>query len=207
MWDTQLDDAARGLYEDVCQHYAQRARPTVLVERIERGAMNNKAPLLDRMRKEYEIRRVRGVYFPLARQGDYWLNATDNNGDRVFMMFDTSSQLKQALRSVNSNGFTAITSGRKVDNESDAGMNSGFVLDVMNTISDNVGDAVVADAMRDEVYQLFLKTMPDMSMRKALIHRKKVAGYSNDVIRGLAIRSQHMAHQISGCVSLTSCRR
>jgi hypothetical protein len=199
VWDTQLNDKAREIYENVRKHYEKRAHDTyqALVDRINNSAMSGKTAMLEKMRKEYEARRVHGVYFPLARQGDYWLNATDPNGERVFMMFDTSKELKQAQRAVASGGFTEITTGRKVDNESNAGMNAGFVLDVMNTIGNNVSDDTVSAAMRDEVYQLFLKTMPDMSMRKALIHRKKVAGYSNDVIRGFAIRSQHMAHQIS----------
>ena len=47
------------------------------------------------------------------------------------------------------------------------------------------------------MYQLYLDTLPDFSMRKGFIHRKKVGGYSDDALRAFASSMFHSSYQIA----------
>lgn len=49
----------------------------------------------------------------------------------------------------------------------------------------------------DDIYQMYLQSLPDMSQRKHSIHRKAVAGYGQDAIRSFASNMLHEAHQIA----------
>ncbi|MBO0201248.1 hypothetical protein, partial [Vibrio alginolyticus] len=53
----------------------------------------------------------------------------------------------------------------------------------------------VKDQLTDEIYQMYLQTMPDRSTRKSFIHPKGVAGYSEDAARVLADQGVRQANQ------------
>ncbi|QRE00660.1 hypothetical protein [Pseudomonas phage Itty13] len=67
-----------------------------------------------------------------------------------------------------------------------------FVSDV----EDILAGASVPDSVKDQVWQRFLESMPDMSMRKGFIHRKGRSGFSSDALRAFASRMFHGAHQL-----------
>lgn len=49
----------------------------------------------------------------------------------------------------------------------------------------------------DAVWQQFLHTMPDLSLRKSRIHRKGTPGYSSDAFRAFGHHMFHGAHQLA----------
>ena len=51
--------------------------------------------------------------------------------------------------------------------------------------------------LKDSLYQTFLANQPDRSFRNQFIHRKNIAGYSEDALRNFAASSFHMAYQLS----------
>jgi hypothetical protein len=51
--------------------------------------------------------------------------------------------------------------------------------------------------LKDNLYQTYLANQPDRSMRNAFIHRKSVAGYSEDALRSFSSSSSSMAYQMS----------
>ena len=58
-------------------------------------------------------------------------------------------------------------------------------------------DKVVAlrDALNDNVDQLYLEIMPSESIKKMFIHRKNIAGPSQDMLRAFAVSRQRIAYQ------------
>src|SRR5690606_33260810 len=68
-----------------------------------------------------------------------------------------------------------------------------FIKDVIGTLK----KANAPTRVQDEVYQLFLKTLPEMSMRKRHIHRRAIPGYSTDALRAFAKNSFHGSHQLA----------
>lgn len=199
VWDNNLNQKARDIYDTVRKMYINRSDMMFdsLKDKIMRSQITGKSAFVAKLRTEYDQRKANGVYFPLMRFGDYWLDGKDAQGERVYLMFDTAEQLRSTERNFKAQGFTNITTGRKVDESSSSPANVGFLHDVLGKVSSALGASPEGDALRDEIYQVFLRSLPDMSVRKAFIHRKNVAGFSDDAIRGFAVRTQHMAHQIA----------
>jgi hypothetical protein len=74
--------------------------------------------------------------------------------------------------------------------------------DLINMTSEKVSvggavDKVVAlrDALNDNVDQLYLEIMPSESIKKMFIHRKNIAGPSQDMLRAFAVSRQRVAYQ------------
>jgi hypothetical protein len=55
----------------------------------------------------------------------------------------------------------------------------------------------VGNDIRDALYQRWLETMPDLSMRKRAIHRKGTAGFNTDAYRVYASTAFHAGHQMA----------
>jgi hypothetical protein len=61
----------------------------------------------------------------------------------------------------------------------------------------DLGSPEANDSLKDAIYQAFLETMPDQSLRKQFIHRKGIAGFRPDVLRNTAHTSARMATQLA----------
>jgi len=71
---------------------------------------------------------------------------------------------------------------------------TGFMREMMGLVDGMGGDK---DALKDNIWQLFLTMQPDLSARKHFIHRKNVAGYSNDALRAFAETAFHGAYHLA----------
>ena len=92
-------------------------------------------------------------------------------------------------------GAKILGRGKQTENLREVvGVSVGFVEDVENLLKQMGGDPMV-DAVRDQVYQLFLATLPDLSVRKHFIHRKKTPGFGQDALKAFAEKSYHDAYQ------------
>jgi hypothetical protein len=54
-----------------------------------------------------------------------------------------------------------------------------------------------AETLKDQIYQLYLTTMPEQSFRRQFIHRKGTAGFSGDALRNFITSSTNMANQLA----------
>jgi hypothetical protein len=52
-------------------------------------------------------------------------------------------------------------------------------------------------SLMDDVNQLFIKALPDLSYRKHFAHRKGTPGFSSDMMRGFASSAFHSASHIA----------
>lgn len=68
-----------------------------------------------------------------------------------------------------------------------------FVAD----IEEMLGDWNVQPGLMDAVWQKWLETLPDQSIRKNRIHRKGRAGYATDALRAFSHHMFHGAHQLA----------
>lgn len=190
------------LYREVRDAYKKRADDTLqaLVDRVNALEIDGseKAALVKRLRTHYESARVEAPYFPLARFGDFWasMTKTDENGvsEPQFVMAETKRDRDRAVRQAEAAGYTLKSKGRKIDQiRAQDGASGSFVAEVNNVLT----GAGVSEKVRDDIYQLYLRTMPELSMRKNFIHRKKVAGYDSDALRAFASNMFHSAHQLA----------
>ncbi|GEM_PF-506875 len=193
-----LPESARETYRQVRNWYREHADATerALLERIDAMDVPEtyRRSMKDRIRFQFESNRREGVYFPLDRNGDYWLSATDSNNQYAFKMFESAAELKAAESKLRKAGFTIEATGRRDSSARAKDAPSGtFVKDIIGMLQ----KARVSEKVQDDIYQMFLKSLPEMSMRKRSIHRRSVPGFSDDALRAFAKNGFHGAHQLA----------
>jgi hypothetical protein len=153
----------------------------------------NKRAMIERMRQKFDEGRVDGVYFPLQRFGDYWI-AGFHNGEYFFAKYENAQKAAQAEKAFKAGGAEIEATGRQNNDYRAKNAPSGtFIGEIMDTLRKNGAP----EKVQDEIYQSFLKTLPELSLRKSGIHRKNIAGYTDDVPRVFASNVFHAASQIS----------
>jgi hypothetical protein len=149
---------------------------------------------VQRIRLQFEMNRQEGVYFPLNRDGDFWVSFADKDGAQGFKMFETAAEAAAAEKKLRASGFRIEAQGRRDGNYRAKNAPSGtFVADVIGILK----KADAPEKVQDDVYQTFLRSLPEMSMRKHSIHRKKVPGFSEDILRTFSKNAFHGAHQLA----------
>lgn len=207
----KLSPEGQKTFNDVRDHYiSQREEMDKALEnRIAELAMAGSMKAGENTYHRYMMEKARlGFYVPLSRFGTYWLDVMDANGERRFQMYETESEMKADAKKLESAGYK-FQNDREADlgtgqmrmgaklNESRglSGASASFVSDVVKSISGAQTNDKVKEQLTDEIYQMYLQTMPDRSIRRAFIHRKGVAGYTEDAARVLADQGVKQANQ------------
>lgn len=198
-YNTELDETSRELFEEVRDNYAhlREQMEEAIMSRIEQADASNQAKRKMRleMRQIFEAGRVAGPYFPLDRWGDRWAVAYNENGEvHAFSKFEKKTDAKAWVDNMRAQGFE-VKSGKKLkDNFSMAqAIDPALVARVKEMVQGVEG----GDKIADEMYQLYLKSLPEVSMRKHFIHRKGRIGYSENIVRSYASHMFHGATQVA----------
>lgn len=185
---SRLNAEQKHRYRQMRDHYrAQSERMNkALEENIVRAVFDAKIrkAMLAELRQRHE-RAAKGLYFPLSRHGDYWIDFADENGERQFMMFETKGEMALAAEKLRKAGFT-LNSGMKAQFNAVQKASLPFVADVLQLVEQANMHTPAKESLSDEIYQMYLRTLPARSMRRNFIHRKGVAGFSQDAVRALA---------------------
>lgn len=154
---------------------------------------------LTKMRLALETSRMEGPYFPLARFGDYFLTVKDITGEVLhFSLHERSAdrdKLAADMRKQFPNG-EVVVGIKSNSNELQRAMDPRVIADIQAIIGQSNIDSDIGAQMLDQIWQRYLQTMPDMSVRKRQIHRKNVAGFHGDALRSYASHMFHSAHQM-----------
>ena len=155
-----------------------------------------KGKLINALRLKFESLQAHAPYFPLARFGEYWVQAAD--GDKAsFNMFESEVEQENFIAQMRKEGIEVLGSGKQLENLSDIdGVSAEFITEV-DTLISGLGDVPMVNDLRDSVYQLYLNSLPDVSARKHFIHRKKTKGFNQDQLRAFAKKSLHDANSLS----------
>lgn len=159
-----------------------------------RGGYGAKAKIAA-LRKQFESNRLKGPYFPLARFGQFFVTIRNERGEVVsFSRFEKESQQQAFIREQKDAGAVDIKFGVL----SDAGklreqVDPAFVADVEGVLA----DAGASEAVMDAIWQRWLETLPDTSIRTAKIHRKGREGWNKDAFRAFGNHMFHGAHQLA----------
>ncbi|EJG0321967.1 PLxRFG domain-containing protein [Vibrio parahaemolyticus] len=207
----QLSPDAQKVFTDVRDHYISQREEMdkALEERITDLAMAGNKRAGENTYHRYMMEKSRlGFYVPLARFGNYWIDAVDPSGERVFQMYETENAMMKDVKKLQAAGYKVqddknanlevgqVRFGLKIQESRGLnGASTSFVSDIIKAISGAQTNDKVKDQLTDEIYQMYLQTMPDRSIRKSFIHRKGVAGYSEDAARVLADQGVRQANQ------------
>ncbi|WP_440570738.1 PLxRFG domain-containing protein [Stenotrophomonas muris] len=202
---SQLSPEAKSFYLQFRDAYRSRsdAVEEALIQRIEdlKGgdlvggqviSDSSRRMLVNKIREQFESARLQGVYFPLQRFGKFFV-AAEKGGTSTFLMFESQNELDRAVKDLQAKEWAITARGMKMEGRAADAPSGTFVADVI----DQLRTAHVSDAVQDQVYQLYLQTMPELSMRKHQIHRKSVPGFDPDAVRAFAYNMQHGSHQLA----------
>jgi N12 class adenine-specific DNA methylase len=173
-------------------------RVTALEKRIEDLIADKRvaAAQISMMREEFEVNDLNGIYFPLQRFGKYKAVVKGKADGQVlaFSMFETHAQMREWMAEQESPDVTVQGGYQSEFSNRTDGVSAGFMKDLLQKFGPVLSKN---NKIQDDLYQLFLEHSPDLSMRKHSIHRKGVAGFSEDALRAFAHNQFHSAYQIA----------
>ena len=151
-------------------------------------------------------------YFPLKRYGKFWLRVTHPEADtgREFYTFESAGQrdkfLRMRARELGENRTNAnyFTRGNDVASLRTEFLKDSTMLKEMFAVIDRVlpdtsttVDAKGVQALREELFQVWLLTLPERSIRKQFIRAQKITGFDNDIVRNFASTAQAYSTQLA----------
>ena len=196
-----LSQEAKQVYTDTRDAYqAHHAKVrSAIKERIERSELKGprKAELLKQMDDEF-FAAVKGVYFPLARFGQYAVTVKGADGKVESVSRAETKAEAEALRNnllsafPRDKGFTVgrVMLSKDFIADRDA-VGRGFMTELYQVLDKQDMDAAQRAELEDTLGQLYLSSLPDLSWAKHGIHRKGTPGFSQDARRAYA---QNMFH-------------
>ncbi|PZU81243.1 MAG: hypothetical protein DI528_21595 [Shinella sp.] len=151
---------------------------------------------MTKLRQEFEQSRVEPPYFPLARFGRYFVVAKDIDGGVLhFSRHEKKADMTFALDAIRKELPNAVIQSGVIEQNKAA--REAMDPAIVAKLDEMLKDANVDESVRDALYQRYLATMPDLSMRKRQIHRKGTPGFNRDAFRVFASTMFHSAHQMA----------
>lgn len=206
----ELSPKAQEMFRMMRDHYQEQADQMEKARDAQIAAMEDitaqtRAVLRLKNQEMFDDQRQSGVYFPLQRFGDFWIAAetpdiTDKDGnvtkagDYTFTKYESAREARDAEKRMRAGGWGIQMRGRQVkDFENQRPVTGTFMAGVQRVVRESGAPQKV----QDELNQMFLKTLPELSLRKRGIHRYNVAGYTDNVPRVFATSVLHGSHQIA----------
>ncbi len=202
-----LSPAARGVYERARDTYRQHMRDvrSAIKERIERAEMSSerRAAMLKRLDDEF-FGHIKGVYFPLARFGQYVVVVKNADGkvanvSRAETMAEADATRRQLLAAFPAaQGFTVgkVLKAKDFVAERDS-VGRGFMEQLYGVLDKQGMEPKQRAELEDALGQLYLSSLPDLSWAKHGIHRKGTPGFSQDARRAFAQNVFHGASYLA----------
>lgn len=194
------------LYAQVRDAYAaMRARQIEGIEiRIEQTAMDGelKRSRLANLRQVFEKGKI-GPYFPLERFGRYAVVAKDPDTMEVVAFFkrENKSERNRLVEELTAQGYYAYRVDEANDDLAMAHrIDPNFVEDVITMINEAMpgmdgNPSAEGLRMQNDIWQMYLRSLPEMSVRKNMITRTGRLGFDRDALRAFGKNMFHGAHQ------------
>jgi hypothetical protein len=203
---------AKDAYKDTFDLHQQ-----LLIDKITKanipGQVNNpntpKGKLIAQITQTFQEAQQLGIYFPLMRYGNFWLRIGKGKSGEFHMFESATARNNYARQRAEEAGKTyedvltdqSFEVGDDLNQIRNEVMESSQMLkDIFKALEDGsvvdptTGKAGITDidAVKDQVYQMYLMTLPDRDIRRKFTHRQGKTGFSADVLRNF-ITSQHTA--------------
>ena len=200
-----LSDQARKVYKGVEKYYEDMwaDQQKALEDKIKRSIHDDEGRqvFLKQLKAKFHEAKIRGPYFPLQRFGPFFVIAEDENGEYYRAHFETEAKLHKEMDTLKREGMRVMSYGlipdftsRKLEGVSEFADQIHLSLD-----SDKFAGVSekVKDEIRNEVNQLALQLMPDVSAAKHMIRRKRVKGFNENARRAFAYNAIHSSNRLA----------
>ena len=179
--------------------------------------------VLEKLERMFSEAKKIEVYFPLMRYGDFYVAikaakaGQDGPSSRIFRTFETQGErdnyvnqtveryygsIENALPTLVKEGI--IERGNTLDSTKKAVRDNlatdGLLKDIFDTLDATTGQTQAdldVDALKDSVYQMYIQALPSADLRKGFVHRKGIAGFSNEVLRNYVTSQMRRSSQLA----------
>lgn len=167
-------------------------------------ASTPKGKLIAAITKTFQEAKQLEVYFPLMRYGNFWFSVGKGKSGE-FYMFEgevaRNNAIETRVAELNRAGDKRTRDQMIADGDIDIGNDirklrekhiesSDMLKEIFAMLDQNKMSDI--DAVKDNIYQMYLMTLPDKDIRRKFVHRQGKTGFSADAIRNF-ITSQHTA--------------
>ena len=225
LWSGLTPDVKK-LYSDVRDFYADNHAlyQELLQEQINASKLDPTAQkkVIAELKKMYEDGKKLYPYFPLMRYGQFWLRVGKGKS-REFYMFESESD-RDAFAEARAKQLgetfddlmdrqemdvgNDLSDARKNDREPSSMLKKMFeAIDngaVEQSVTDDQGNLISTgmskidvERLKDEIYQMYLQTLPDRNFRRQFMHRQGTTGFTGDISRNFAVTGTNMANQLA----------
>jgi len=225
LWSGLTPDVKK-LYSEVRDFYADNHAlyQDLLQDQINASKLDPTAQkkVIAELKKMYEDGKKLYPYFPLMRYGQFWLRVGKGK-NREFYMFESEAdrdafaearakQLGESFDDLMSreemDAGNDLSDARKNDKEPSSMLKKMFeAIDngaVEQSVTDDQGNLVSTgmsnvdvERLKDEIYQMYLQTLPDRNFRRQFMHRQGTTGFTGDIARNFAVTGTNMANQLA----------
>ena len=157
-------------------------------------------------------------YFPFKREGKYWLRVDKGPTGRELWFFENGTarnlflakrakELGQAIDDPNFSAGDDITSLRQNFQDSSIMLQKMFAsideattdpkFDTSKYASAEEASRGLKEELKDQLYQVYLMTLPERSFRKQFLHAENITGFSADVFRNFKTSATAFANQLA----------
>jgi len=190
-----LDEHNRLLLESI------RKDPTL--PGTESDTASPKGKLLAEITAAYQEARKRKVYAPLMRYGKYAMRAVVGKRTQAFYMFESKRQ-RDAFAKAYKKDFPFQQVIPEDIEDYNASMreqmlgDSAKLRDMFASIDQlKQGNRDAAEELKDNIYQMYLLSLPEGNMRKMYLRRKGRSGFNNDAYRNLVSTKLSSINQLA----------
>ena len=156
--------------------------------------------IVDRTEKVNKLKQQ--GYAPLSRFGQYSVDVVVDGERQYFSLFESEREAKKmAAAMIKQYGAESVSQGTM--SEEEFKLFQGITPETLELFGNALGLGSTGNEAQDQVFQAYLKlTKNNRSAMKRLMHRKGVAGYSEDVGRVLAAFVYSNARQTSAALHI-----
>ena len=203
---------ARDSYKETFNLHEQLLKEKIAASNVP-GDINDastpKGKLIAAITKTFQEAKTLEVYFPLMRYGNFWYSVGKGKSGE-FYMFESSTARNNAIdkrvEELNKAGDTRTRNKMIEDGDIDLGddirklrekhiESSDMLKEIFAMLDKNKTNDI--DAVKDNIYQMYLMTLPDKDIRRKFVHRQGKTGFSADAIRNFIVSQHTAANQLA----------
>ena len=172
-------------------------------------ASTPKGKLIAAITKTFQEAKLLEVYFPLMRYGNFWFSVGKGKSGEFYMFEGTvarNSAIESRVAELNKAGDKRTKEQMIADGDLDVGddirklrekhiESSDMLKEIFAMLDQNKMSDI--DAVKDNIYQMYLMTLPDKDIRRKFVHRQGKTGFSADAIRNFIVSQHTAANQLA----------
>ena len=198
---------ARDKYEETFRLHEQLLTEKIASSNVPgdiNDASTQKGKLMASIAKTFQDAKKLGIYFPLMRYGNFWFSVGKGQSGE-FYMFESAAarnnfrdiRVEELQKAGNKGTKDEMIAASEIDfgdnlrkMRAETVASSQMLKGIFEILDTNKLTDI--DALKDQVYQMYLMTLPEQDMRTRFTHRQGKKGFGSDALRNF-ITSQHTA--------------